>query len=101
MGKSWKQTLEFQELNSILNLVLNNHEVIKVVGIASGSIEFGPESHDDTHRSAVQHSIMITLKDIIEDITNKGTQCYARDPCYTAVDAWAFADHGCEVLEDP
>ncbi|CAI7577757.1 unnamed protein product [Penicillium palitans] len=73
--KSWKKTPEFQELDSILKLVFNAHEVTKVVGIASGSIEFGPESHDDTYRSA--------------------------DPCYTAVDTWALAQHGCNVLEDP
>lgn len=64
--KSWKKTPEFQELDSILKLVFNAHEVTKVVGIASGSIEFGPESHDDTYRSAVQHSIMITIRDRLE-----------------------------------
>ncbi|KAJ5696199.1 hypothetical protein N7536_006611 [Penicillium majusculum] len=54
-----------------------------------------------THRSAVQHSIMITIRNRIEEITNKKIQCYAQDPCYTAVDTWALAQHGCKVLEDP
>lgn len=52
------------------------------------------------HRSAVQHSIMITIRDRIEEITNKKIQFYAQDPCYTAVDTWALAQHGCKVLED-
>lgn len=99
--KSWKKTPEFQGLESILKFVFNAHEVTKVVGIASGSIEFGPESHDDTYRSAVQHSIMITIRDRLEDITNKKIQLCAQDPCYTAVDTWALAQHGCNALEDP
>ncbi|KAJ5942958.1 hypothetical protein N7516_003126 [Penicillium verrucosum] len=129
--KSWKKTPEFQELSSILQLVFNAHEVTKVVGIASGSMEFGPESqpetgvrnrkrsattdpkgqgpcegcgeilYDNIHRSAVQHSIMITIRDRIEEITNKKIQLYAQDPCYTAIDTWALAQHDCKVLEDP
>lgn len=53
--KPSKTTPEFQELNSILQLILNAHEVTKVVGIASGSMEFGSESHkienEETKRS--------------------------------------------------
>ncbi|CAG7947541.1 unnamed protein product [Penicillium nalgiovense] len=44
---------------------------------------------------------MISIKGYIEEITDKKIKCYAQDPHYTAVDTWALAGHGCEVLDDP
>jgi hypothetical protein len=63
-------------------------------------MEFGPDEQC-TMRSGMQHSIMITIKESIEEMTEQQIKCYFQDPLYTAVDQWALAQHGCEVLEDP
>ncbi|KAI2715278.1 hypothetical protein CBS147332_4932 [Penicillium roqueforti] len=96
----WKHTTEFQKLESLLKLV-TPRKVTKIVGIASGSMEFGPDDEDCTYRSAMQHSMMITIKESIGKMTDKKIKCYAQDPRYTAVDTWALAEYNCEVLKDP
>ncbi|OQE42082.1 hypothetical protein PENCOP_c004G07779 [Penicillium coprophilum] len=98
--KSWKQSPEWKKLETLLKLVAT-HKISKVVGIASGSMEYGPDTEDCTMRSAMQHSLLISIKHSIEEKIDHQIQCYAQDPRYTAVDNWALAQHGCEVLEDP
>ncbi|KAJ5365176.1 hypothetical protein N7517_008062 [Penicillium concentricum] len=98
--KSWKQSPEWVNLEALLKLVAT-HKITKVVGIASGSMEFGPDDEDCTMRSAVQHSLMISIKESIEEKTDQQIRCYAQDPRYTSADSRALAQYGCEVLEDP
>ncbi|EKV05092.1 Sensitivity To Red Light Reduced-like, SRR1 [Penicillium digitatum] len=98
--KSWKESPEWQMLKALLKHVAS-HEITKIIGIASGSMEFGPDDEDCTYRSAIQHSLMIALKESIEDMNDEEIRFYAQEPRYTAVDTWALAEHGCEVLEDP
>ncbi|CAI7638186.1 unnamed protein product [Penicillium glandicola] len=98
--KYWRKTSEWEKLKSLLKLVVT-HDITKIVGIASGSMEFGPDDEDCTYRSAVQHSLLITIKESLEENSETKTPCYVQDPRYTAVDEWALAQHGCEVLEDP
>lgn len=96
----WKHSPEWKKLKSLLKL-LTLHKITKVIGIASGSMEFGPDDRDCVYRSAVQHSLMITVKEFIEEMSKEKIKCYAQDPRYTAVDTWALAQQDCEVLEDP
>ncbi|KAJ5498588.1 hypothetical protein N7453_007639 [Penicillium expansum] len=97
---NWKESPEWEILKGLLKRV-PTHEIHKIIGIASGSMEFGADDGDCTRRSAVQHSLMIALKEEIEDMKDAEVRCYAQEPRYTAVDAWALAEHGCQVLEDP
>jgi hypothetical protein len=93
----WKQTPKWMNLKALLKLV-TAHKITKVVGVASGSMEFGPDDGYWTFRSAVQHSLMISVKEYIEEATNKKIKCYAQGPHYTTVDTWALAEHEPKVL---
>ncbi|KAJ5502955.1 hypothetical protein N7463_005829 [Penicillium fimorum] len=77
--ESWKQSSEWENLEVLLD----------------------PDDQECTMRSAMGHSLMISIKQSIEENTDQQIQCYAQDPRYTVVDNWALAQHGCEVLEDP
>ncbi|KGO73808.1 hypothetical protein PITC_035240 [Penicillium italicum] len=98
--KVWKESPEWQMLKSLLKHVAVN-EITKIIGIASGSMEFCADDEDCSRRSAVQHSLMLALKESVEELKNTDIQCYAQEPRYTAVDTWVLAEHGCEVMEDP
>ncbi|KAJ5207331.1 hypothetical protein N7472_003779 [Penicillium cf. griseofulvum] len=94
-----KQSPEWRNLEAILKLV-TTHKIIKVVGIASESMELGPNGEQCTLCSTVQHSIMITIKESIEEKSEQQIRCYFQDRRYTAVDHWALTQHGCEALPE-
>ncbi|KAJ5964797.1 uncharacterized protein N7479_004673 [Penicillium vulpinum] len=68
---------------------------------ASGSMEFGLGGSQITMRSAIQHSLMISLKESLEEKTNQNINCYSQDPRDTAIDNRDLGQYGCEVSEDP
>ncbi|OQE02832.1 hypothetical protein PENVUL_c038G00200 [Penicillium vulpinum] len=76
-------------------------EFLQVIGSASGSMEFGLGGSQITMRSAIQHSLMISLKESLEEKTNQNINCYSQDPRDTAIDNRDLGQYGCEVSEDP
>jgi hypothetical protein len=97
--ESWGKTAECQKLERLIKLV-ENHEITKVINIASGCMEFGMDM-EDFNRSAAQHALTIMLHKSLQKRTKNTIQFYAQDPRYTAVDILTLSLHGCEVLEDP
>lgn len=54
-------------------------------------------------RSAYQHALILTLRDILSERQDQGTEiaCYAQDPFYTDIDKDVIEQSGITVLNDP
>ncbi len=89
----------------------------KIVAFACSSMT--EEREGGSARHAVQHAMMMTVRDVLERMQNAGSesdldqvdqaektdrvtvQCFAQDPAYDAVDRALLAEEGVAVLDDP
>lgn len=83
--QAWESSEPCKQLRSTLHLMTSLPEVSKIVALASGPISPGLQ-HPLAHRSAFQHALLFTLKEILIGKGNGDITCYAQDPVYTDID---------------
>lgn len=102
--KSWEQSATCQQLTKTLRDVDLSCEVTKVVGFACGDISFSDVPVDRAQRSASQHALLLTLRNVLQEKnkTHKSNiLCYAQDPIYNTVDKTVLGNFGINVVDDP
>lgn len=77
--------------------------ITRVIGLACGSFVAQDPQDKQTVRSATQHALLLTLRDILSESGGQKAQipCFVQDPGYTAVDKAALSESGFTVLDDP
>jgi hypothetical protein len=103
----WEASEQCTRLRSILASAKLPLGITKIVAFACGPFSrIIPEPHycRGSIRSATQHALIFTLRDIL----SKGSgevpdeiKCYAQDPAYTAIDKSLLEKAGVKVLNDP
>lgn len=102
--KSWEQSETCQRLTTTLRDADLPCEITTVVGFACGDISFSDVPLDRAQRSASQHALLLTLRNVLQEKnkTNKGKiLCYAQDPIYNTVDKTVLGHFGINVVDDP
>ncbi|RAK84016.1 hypothetical protein BO79DRAFT_159499 [Aspergillus costaricaensis CBS 115574] len=97
----WENTTECQELRVKL-MSRKTAPISKIVGIALGS--FATVYPDFQDRSAFQHALLLTLRDIfckMHNVSQDAIPCFAQDPVCMKNDAVAAGEHGIKIVEDP
>ena len=79
--------------------------VRKIVAFACSSMD-DERKPKDRQRHAVQHAMLLTVRDVIKQIQadiflQQPVDVYCQDPMYTPGDATVLAENGIAVLEDP
>jgi hypothetical protein len=74
--------------------------ITNIVAFACASFSFGFEAPWSV-RSAFQHAMLLSLRDILEQKNGNKIQCYAQEPTYTEVDKLILKEYGITTLEDP
>jgi hypothetical protein len=100
---TWEESEAYKQLKSTLISANAACEIQKVVGLACGPISLG-EQYFLAHRSAFQHALLLTVRDLLQDKDKKvkdGIACYAQDPAYTSIDKSVLEECGIRVLDDP
>ncbi|KAF3027952.1 hypothetical protein E8E15_001452 [Penicillium rubens] len=94
---SWEESVTRANFEEILKEA-EGHKINNVVGLACGSL-----SRPYRYNSAVQHALLITVKNWLETngLDEKELSCYAQDPEYTDVDRRILHDVGFQVVDDP
>ena len=100
----WEASNQHDELKSILASVADKiPPVRKIVAFACSSMSW--ENRDRlVRRSATQHSLVLTLRDILEKRQGADgihIDCYAQDPVYSTADKQVLGEVGITVLNDP
>jgi len=99
--QTWDASEPCKQLRSTLASTKTPFEISKIVGFACASIVY---SHQElwVHRSAFQHALILTLRDVFGQTGNPGRIiCYAQDPAYTEIDKSVLEGSGITVLDDP
>ncbi|GLA65184.1 hypothetical protein AtubIFM55763_008075 [Aspergillus tubingensis] len=97
----WENTKECQELQVKL-MSRKTVPISKIVGIALGS--FATVYPDFQDRSAFQHALLLTLRDIfckMHKVSQDAIPCFAQDPVCMKNDLVAAGEHGIKIVEDP
>jgi hypothetical protein len=103
---AWEASQPCQQLRS--TLLSTSIQYSKIVALGLGSISY---SSQYSYRFAMQHALLLTLRDVLEDATQYSNYsclsptcpvaCYVKDPAYTRVDQAVFAKHIITTLGDP
>lgn len=97
--QTWKEGgMRAQQLRA-LDTAAAKHNINKVVGVALGTMSKYAE--DWRLRTALQHALLLTLREWLGQRTQEDLRCYVQDPDYTPVDQLVLGAHGVEVIEDP
>lgn len=77
--------------------------ITKIIGFGCGSIKLPGDDNPPPHRSAFQHALVFSLREILEDKakTPEKIECYVQDPIYTTIDKAVLEESEVEVLDDP
>lgn len=76
--------------------------ITKIVGSVFGSTALTHVEADYAYRSAFQHALLLTLKELFcEKLSTEDTACYVQDPLYTNCDRLLLGSYGINVLHDP
>lgn len=98
--QQWRTSEAYQQLKSCITStgsVMN-----KIIGFAFGSIALTNVEYDFSFRSAFQHALLVTLKDLFsEKLGTEEIACYVQDPLYTNCDRLLLGASGIKVLDDP
>lgn len=89
--KALKTTLESNNPACVVN---------KIVAFSLSNISRLPPERDMYLRSANQHALLLTLRDIFETPFHR-VQCFAQDPAYRSADISALHNFGIEFVDDP
>lgn len=97
--QAWKESDMCAKLVRVLDTAAAKHNINKVLGVALGPISKYPGiSRTPT---AMQHALLLALREWLSQRTQEGLRCYAKDPVYAPVDELVLGSHGVEVIEDP
>ena len=103
----WEASDPCKQLRSILASAKVPLGITKIVAFACctfSCITQKPFSARGVVRSAVQHALILTLRDILSE-TNGGPSeeiiCYAQDPIYSNLDKSILEQSGIKILDDP
>ena len=80
----------------------------KIVALACSTMSRGEDFYY-TEGSMTQHTLMLTIRDVLAKGDTKGTpgksrpeiKCFAQDPAYTPVDKQILHENGITVVDDP
>ncbi|EHA26047.1 hypothetical protein ASPNIDRAFT_36526 [Aspergillus niger ATCC 1015] len=100
-SRIWENTAQCQALREIL-MSRKDVSISRIVGLALGSFATVYPSLQD--RSAFQHALLLTLRDIycnMQNIAQQSIPCFAQDPMCNIVDITAAEEAGIKILEDP
>lgn len=107
-SQAWEVSEPCKQLRSTLRSILEAAvDIHKIVGFALGSIASKDQSVFSTRlspRSAFQHALVLTLRDILSQKREKSCReisCYVQDPIYTDIDKLVLESSGINVLDDP
>ncbi|KAK2596440.1 hypothetical protein N8I77_013330 [Diaporthe amygdali] len=97
--KLWQTSEDCARLKSCLSTA-SLPGITKIIAFACSSI--ARDVDHTRHRSATQHALLLTLRDILQ-AAQPGIEitCIAQDPIYTDIDKVVLSEHGVEVLYDP
>lgn len=100
-AEEWEKNKQSRALRSLLESVTIGHQVTKIIAFACGSMLCSEVRQNS--RSAYQHALILTLRDIFSKRQDPSTkiECFAQDPCYTEIDRYVLQNAGIEILEDP
>lgn len=99
-SRIWENTAQCQALRAIL-MSRKDISISRIVGLALGSFATVYPSLQD--RSAFQHALLLTLRDIscnMQNIAQQSIPCFAQDPMCNIVDITAAEEAGITILED-
>lgn len=100
--QQWRTSQAYQQLKSCIMSTSSISVITKIVGFAFGSIALTDVEADYAFRSAFQHALLVTLKDLLcEKLSTEKIACYVQDPLYTNCDRLLLGAHGINVLDDP
>jgi hypothetical protein len=98
----WQKSEQCKQLILIIQSINVLVNINQIVAFACGSIRNDLDTDQETPRSSCQHSLILTLRDILdgkrEDLGS--VSCYAQEPAYSDTDKLILGDHGITVLDD-
>ena len=100
-SRIWENTTQCQALRAIL-MSRKDSSISNIVGLALGSFSTVYPSLQD--RSAFQHVLLLTLRDIycsMQNLAQQSIPCFAQDPVCNIVDIIAAEEAGIKIVEDP
>lgn len=101
-SRIWENTAQCQALREIL-MSRKDISISRIVGLALGSFATVYPSLQD--RSAFQHALLLTLRDIycnsMQNIAQQYIPCFAQDPVCNIVDITAAEEAGIKIVQDP
>ncbi|KAJ5587449.1 uncharacterized protein N7459_003214 [Penicillium hispanicum] len=95
----WEASAMPTQLKHILASAAAGLEINKIVAVSLGNISWLRE--DRAGRSAFQHSLVLTMREWVNEKNGRETPCYVQDPAYEDVDLAILGECGMTVLEDP
>lgn len=98
---TWEASEHCHRLKSSMAAAASLPGITKIIAFACSSM-----SRDDDHtrhRSASQHALILTLRDMLQASQPGAPQirCLAQDPVYTEADRTVLAELGVTVVDDP
>jgi hypothetical protein len=97
---AWRTSRTFSKLRTTLQSIEILPEIRKIVAFACAPFSYG---HQEgwADRPATQHTMLLTLGDILRENKDNSIECFAQDPAYTEIDKLVLRDSGIKVLDDP
>ena len=95
----WEGSEMCKELTHILNSAAASLEINKIVAVSLGNLSYLRDDYPG--RSAFQHSLVLTMREWLNDKNGHETPCYVQDPIYQEIDIEILQEYGIKVLEDP
>ncbi|KIX03742.1 uncharacterized protein Z518_07295 [Rhinocladiella mackenziei CBS 650.93] len=97
--RAWETSEQRRQLQSIISMKTLCH-VNKIIAFACGPMAFSDQA-PWAIRSAYQHALVITLRDILSELQGHPIGCYAQDPGYTDIDRDVLENSAITILDDP